>query len=1746
MKRFISWLLACVLTLTLCMPVRAGMALENDPNASMSAEPEEEIAGVSAAGAQVNVTITSGLVLRGDAEFQVSIEESGMPQKAVTLPGEPEETQTESRAQRGEAVFEGLGTGTYTVKVTAPGFADYTQVIEIDTDNRNKVYSLELVTGEMAYVGNAHPGILQIGDVDRSGAIDEADRNLLVDAIDRQDSLEESGDLSLDLNLDGKVNLADLEYFAKGWKLQDQEDTLSTVKISVPPSAVTVSANQADTICTGDLESLLKNEGTVQLARPEDGKITKDSPVSVELNFTENNEDYKAGGMVIESVRENGVTEAEIEIVYTDADGNEQRHSVSFQEDVQYLLRDSTVDVRSDASGAILVNFGSQIAVKRVILKITGTRSSNNLVEISKVEFVNDMESRIPEPALDIPQNVQVTQVGSQNFSLKWEPCVNVTGYEVLIENDGQQEIKPVTGNILAVTGVAWGPKGKLKNGETYKASVRSVNGTWRSSYSNSVEATPKPEKRPDPPDYVAAVGQYKAINVSWKDMEDTDSYNLFYREDTESEYEKIEGIETNSYTLSNLKDKTAYVVYVTGVNEIGESGPSREAKAETVDISAAEMRRYKLINAAGADEVSEHIISATTNGTMVDSPLDTETGTAWGAVDNNPKSQYYIGSWDGGGFNNLGNHGITVEFDQEYKIQDIAVQGGDYFYAQVRYWDENGTAEAFRHGQISVRSLSDSEGRKYYLIHLPKPVNAKKIQFGLARYSASGTITVSEVYYYHYDSLEDDIMALYTDDLHTVLREDVNQGTIDALRERINTVDEASGEYHPDRVRLERELKTAEDILKAGMLSDSVEIHNGITTSDAALGFGGLNAWQPLGVTAAAEEEITVYVGHNTKRTGDNTNLQLVATQFYANASTVAKAVANLKIGRNDIKIPRISTENKEAGGALYVQYTGNSANDRYAVRVNGGVEIPVLDLYQVTDGAQRQERAVEYIKKLDAYIAQIEKTHEEVHKSSENKLVNCYEYSPQRCILGAADILLDTMMLSIPAQQIQAGSGSGTEEERAAKIVQSMDAMEEMMHLFYQHKGLNKTDSTVTEAVKKFPARHLNIRYQSMFAGAFMYASGNHIGIEYPETRGMVTAAPVQKDANGKWESGQYFGWGIAHEIGHCINQGSYAVAEITNNYFSVLAQARDANGSVRFQYKNVYEKVTSGTKGPASNVFTQLGMYWQLHLAYDNGYNYKIYEKYDQQLANLFFARVDTYSRTPASAPKPGGIELKTGGDKDQTLMRLSCAAAEKNILDFFERWGKTPDEETKAYAGQFEKESRAIYYANDDSRVYRLTHGGSSLSANAVEAVGEATSASVNAANANQVDFNLTASDAIPAEDILGYEIVRCMTSGGQVERQTVGFATADDSGNATFSDHVTTVNNRVVTYEVTLIDHYLNRSKVKKMPSLKIQHDGSIDKANWTVSANGLKSEQAGEVLGEEEGEHTCGEQVKDPITKVADNDSGTAYEGTVEQNGEILLEFNQEFTVTAFKYTPGASSAAPVAYTIYARDDAKGEWVQKAEGTFAAEGIQTVYFAGEGIASGNIAASRTTAVKMAVKNEAGTKISIGELDVLGVTSDNVEFRHTESQTPSIGRLSADYKYGTEAKDVIPKGSIVFIGSYKGNSAYNVVLLYDQDGNNVGGLGADGSLNAVQIVMADVPEKGEIQDSYDGTWVYWIEPDSENQLPNLTDVKQVRAELYRVDDALTNKGQRLVSDSLFENMPEELPEINIERGSSNQQ
>lgn len=1369
-----------------------------------------------------------------------------------------------------------------------------------------------------------------------------------------------------------------------------------------------------------------------------------------------------------------------------------------------------------DEDGNIQIHLGSQIAVKKVTLTIQGMQNNNNLAEISKVEFVNGMENRIPKPDMDIPTNLAV-ETGSEEFTLTWDACKNVTGYEVLIEHNGEQDTYTVKNNSLKVT--SFNEK-KLVNKEQYTAKVQSVNGTWKSGYSESVTAVPKADKKPDAPENVKAVGKYKSVEVSWKNMKNTEFYNLFYREKGQEEYTKIENITTNSYTISELKENVKYEIYLTGVNELGESDPSLTSTAQTTDLEPAVMPKYKQINTSEEGQVSSHIVSATRGrGEMKDSPLDLEGKTAWGTVDNNPASHFYIADWDDGGeYTDFNNKGFTFEFDQPYTMDTIGFQEvtaqGNFTRISLKYWDENGSEHVVDKNNLKIEARTDKNNKRYYFIRIAEPIQAKKISFGIGRdYSGLRVITVSEISFYNYDSLEDDIMGLYEDELHTVLKGSVTEQTIQDLRNRLQTKDEASGEYHPDKDRLEKELDNAEDILN-NQLSEPILIHNTITTRDTDRGFSGLNAWQPLGITAAAGEEITLFVGHNTMGTGSNTNLQLVATQYHAESGSVSKVVTTLKTGRNDVTIPKIWSTDEESGGALYIQYTGNNANDRYSVRVNGGVEVPTLDLYGVTDAQERQQRAEQYVEALKGYVEKMEAVHKKVHENSGNESVE-YEYSKENCILGATDILLDKMLFSLPAQQVLSGC-----EGNAQKLLDSMDAMEGMMNLFYQHKGLNQT---APDEKDRFPQRHLNIRYQRMFAGAFMYAAGDHIGIGWNETAGMMTGVPVQSD-NGKYVSGRYFGWGIAHEIGHNINQSAYAYAEVTNNYFAVLAQAKDTNDSVRFEYPKVYEKVTSGTTGKSEDVFTQLGMYWQLHLAYDSGYNFKTYDNYEEQLNNLFFARVDTYARNTAKAPAPQGIALTLSGDRDQDFMRLACAAAQKNILEFFERWGMIPNDETRSYAGQFETETRAIYYVNDDSRVYRLENSGSSLgSLGDVEAVGDDTTVSVNKDTANQVDFTLT-SKTIPEEDVLGYEITRTMISGGQVEKEVVGFTTENQ-----FSDHVTTVNNRVITYEVTVVDKYLNRSAAKTLTPVKIEHDGSLDKEFWTTTTKNMEAVHT-EDPGEADEDTPCAPQQEAPILKAVDNKTDTTYTGIAGDEAEVLMQFNRKQVISGLKYTVNEGTAIKD-YSIYVHGD-NDEWTEVVKGSFDDKKVQTVYF--ENVDGKYVGTYSTDAVKLVIHNQKDTEISISELDVLGVTGDNVDFRSAQDGTSAIGRLASDYQYGETEADKIPAGSIVFVGSYKGNPAYNVVLLYDQDGNIVGGTNTDGSLKAQQIILADVPETGNIQDVSDGTWIYWIDPQDSAQLAG----KQVRAELYRVNDAQTNEGQRLVSDSLYVEVPQEMPEIEL--------
>ncbi len=838
--------------------------------------------------------------------------------------------------------------------------------------------------------------------------------------------------------------------------------------------------------------------------------------------------------------------------------------------------------------------------------------------------------------------------------------------------------------------------------------------------------------------------------------------------------------------------------------------------------------------------------------------------------------------------------------------------------------------------------------------------------------------------------------------------------------------------------------------------------------------------------------------------------------TQYHAESASLAKSSAALKIGRNEIIVPQIADKDFERGGQLYVAYSGNNAADKYAVRVLGGSDIPVLNVYRKT-GAERTGAIRAYVDSLEKHTANIEAKHTELHKGKEKPVD--YEYDQTNCILNATDIMMEKMMYSLPATQVWGPLAS--KEDKVAALDTALQAMEDTMALFYQHKGLSDDAGTV-RGNNALPSQHLNIRYMRMFSGAFMYAAGNHIGIEYGSCNIASGASSMAS-----------FGWGIAHEIGHDINQGTYAVAEVTNNYFAQLL-----TGTQRYTLENVYKKVTSNTVGRASNVFTQLALYWQLHLAFDDQEDdHHIYDNYEDQFNNLFFARVDTYSRNPAKAPQAGLVL----DDSEQNLMRLSCAAANKNILPFFERWGMVPDADTVAYAAKYgEPDTKALYYVNNNARDYRVNHPGEAGTIKGRDVITAATASAVS----NKVEVSIETSE--DTDLILGYEIIRSMTSNGVTESQVVGFEPVKSTGATVFTDTISTINNRVMSYKVKAVDKFLNYSNEKEAGQVKIQTDGILDKSLWTVETN-MTSDEDIEIQNNDN-DPDSGYDEKNPgsvtaktehtIDRVIDNKADTVYNGKAPEAGaaEIIIDMHDIKEVTSLKYS-GTTALNSDNAKIYVSTDGStwtpvSTWYNVTKSSDGSSDIVWFNSVEEGARESWIGTYDARYVKLTITELA--EVSINEIDVCGPTGDNIEFHKTESGTPSIGLLSADFKYGDKAEDVIPAGSLIFTGTYKGNPAYNVVMLYDTEGNVIGAK--DGATKAGQVILADVPENGNLGETSDGTWVYYVEKgqfDAETLAG-----KDVRAELYRVDNALTLEGERITSDTLVIKIPSTLQSITL--------
>ena len=1364
------------------------------------------------------------------------------------------------------------------------------------------------------------------------------------------------------------------------------------------------------------------------------------------------------------------------------------------------------------------------------------------------------------------------------------------------------------------------------------------------------------PNDVPTPPEGIIAEGKFQSIDLTWKNHYAAKEFDVYYREKGTDEFihantEEVEEngikkkvrkpIKGTKYTISSLKEsETIYEIKITATNHKGESdfNKSEIVTARTVSKSIPITPNYKLINIPNEEGGLTNGIKSISYPTIKEGELSNGKNPSTAdyvsitdkfcIADNNYESYWYVNDGNTGGVNvQNARRAPIVEFYEEHKINKVAIVADlgreiNIGSALITVIDEEGNATNHIAGVKNIKNNG-----LYTMIKLQNPVTVKKGQKIQVSFSGPSPLKITEMKFYEFDEVEGEINSLFKDDLQLVLADNVTESKIALLREKLNKRDSVSGEFNPDKEDLENKLEFALKLIREGESLDK-----DVTTMDISINGGGVdtgyrNDWQALGLTAKAGDTIKVYVS---KTIADNTNnrrIYLGYEQNYAESSSYISNGIELKSGENIIPINKLISKDVEKGGNLYVRIDGQPEknNETVKIRVSGAERIPhlnlnnsLIDVDYLVNNKDKDDEKVKYIKnKLKSYILELKEhvdTLPEKHNRNnakheeEGKVDNIYKYSERTSILNSTNIEGDRFTLTIPATQAYKGLGLSnlTDEnidEKVDKLYDTMLAWEQLIQITNAKKGvLEKDNGSGIYANNKASRQRVNVKYQRMFGSAFMYASGHHVGVEYDSTSDFMNGVPY-KFKDGKVTNpgeGYLFGWGISHEIGHKADIGLRTYGETSNNILALITQTFDGVRKSRLElnniYPKIYKKVTSGTEGVAQDVATLLGMFWQLHLAYEPGYTYEILDRNNDNNKDndSHYTKMNRFYRNRTADEK----KIK---DKDQLLIVMASKAAGKDLTDFFDSWGIKITSETKNILDnieleggkKLEKENRKIQYLNDEAYRKRLAGVKNMSSSTEVVASFKDESIENTVVNSNSVTLSLNINNEADKDKILGYEIIRNdgntqgnENEGTKVNYRSVGFVNANEDGSAEFTDNISPMNNRAVTYKVRAYDYNLNYTDEEEVGSVKLSHDGTLDSSKFLLKSNLISEElipnEDGEVSNSIDQNSELAWKNNDALAKMTDGKSNTAFKGKrmtynafdnnsgslnedkidINSDPYVILDLQGSKTICGLKYTKsdnavskfslkrlvnavkGNTTYNPISqYRMYISNDGKN-WTEinktkdgkPNEFNFKGSNTAKVIFERE---DKNIRSYEAKYVKLVAVGAKDSYLDIAEISLLGSTGDNIEIGTSKDKTNSIARLGSDFIYDKEAykqnseDGIIPAGSIVITGDYKGNPAFNIPLLINDKNETIGK-----NTEAKAIMMAEIPEKGEVGEIYSGKWIYWL---SNGDLSELT--SKVKAELYRYNGLDENNNvseeQRLVSDTLYVKVPDKLTTIEFE-------
>lgn len=1259
--------------------------------------------------------------------------------------------------------FDKLPIGNYKIELGGNGYKPYISG------------TLSLNQYEKHLIVNTANATFTAGDTNQDGLISEIDLSALEKALE-----ENQVGPTYDLNRDGLIDITDFTYVFRNQSATGDATLLDTKLI--PATTINVgesnSALLADPsiVVTGSLENILDAQSNQTLTlQSKNGVIDQSNPINIPIVLNE--------PIVMQQITmttppdESGISEG---FIFIETEDGAILPPVAYKGESfnQPMLLRSAYAVIPPKE--IVINLGKQVAVKKITISVTGTIGSKDSAVISEVKFLKDIADDAINQETGEIKNFTATS-GNESVLLTWNRVPNATSYEVQYGTESGLYTHKLSSSktSLAIDG--------LENYEEYFFVVRAVNGEWQGPLSLEIMAMPKPTSIPAPPGNLSLIEKDSAITIKWGSSEGATSYNLYYRKEADRAYTKVSHLVSTSYELVGLENDTPYLVYVTAVNAKGESKPSAELvgtpyKQEIKDPLIPTYNRLMRENIKNIELVNKNNINLPhyPNGFDINNIVDGDFSTHWTAK----------------GWGHLA--AVQVTFDKPYDMNYVVYSprlDGDYpkvvsFY-YIKVWeDENSEPEVLVPNWTFIPGDAGSIASKGYAV-LPFPKSkVHKIEVGIRQWDGSpaqSLPTISELNFYEYYGVDEDLTNLFTDTSFTELKSGVTLEEIEAIEQAILGIE---GQYFVDQDILLEEIKMAKALYhgETDALGPVVTVDNWRNASsdrDRQFSYT-LNDYQPVGAAVIYEQDklnkkypdhIVAYVNNPS----GGTLPKLVFTQYYGEASRWNTSV-QLTNGRNVIEIPKLTNYRVPVGGSIYLQYSGASSD--IEVHLEGVTKLPNLYVPDIGDPSKEDEiKAL-----LNKYVTTLTE-----HVS---RLTGKADVNP----LNATEIGTDKVLLSLPATQVLNGLGGkdASLEDKVNRLYNGLVTWDKTMNLHYEIAGLTPD---ATESKNQYPSSRINIRYMRM-TDAFMYAGGAHIGIGYGSASSLVGNDPDA--ASG------YFGWGINHEIGHVLDLPRRTYAESTNNIFSLFAQTVN-DGPSRLEtsnkYEAIYQKIVAENPGMATDVFVSLGLFWQLHLAYD----YDDFTGSDAFYPRLHRAYRDTNEGITSTEPGVDG--------KMNLFVRTASDVIGKDLTPFFEKWDIKISEETKAHMRTkgYEKEERPIYYLNDEARRYKL-NGGSGLSDISFDV--NATVLDQDAHLDPSVEININLQHPEDAAHILGYEIYR--------NNKLIAFTT-----DTTYVDEIGTANNISLEYTVVAYDYLLNASDEVTTPEVSIAFDGTLDKTNWT-------------------------------------------------------------------------------------------------------------------------------------------------------------------------------------------------------------------------------------------------------------------------------------------------------------------------